>query len=127
MYSLLLFELDRLPVLHSSRYTPRLIVYPEIKSYAFSNGKALQNNRSIDHQRVWRYAPFHSLETCAKMDLRDSLLMFVAYKIMLGRTETRTRDRIYCHTIRTVRYISRDDRARIATCSLQTPTDRIQT
>ena len=39
---------------------------------------------------------------------------------MLGRTETRTRDRM----IRTVRDISRDDRAIIATCSLRTPTDR---
>ena len=43
---------------------------------------------------------------------------------MLGRTETRTRDRMYCQTIRTVRDISRDDGARIATCSLRTPTDR---
>ena len=45
------------------------------------------------------------------------------YKKMLGRIETRTRDRIYCQTIRTVRSISRDDRARIATCSLRTPTE----
>ena len=45
-------------------------------------------------------------------------------KKMLGRTETRTHDRMYCQTIRTVRDISRDDRARIATCSLRTPTDR---
>ena len=43
---------------------------------------------------------------------------------LLGRTETRNRDRMYCQTIRTVRDISRDDRARIATCSLRTPTDR---
>ena len=43
--------------------------------------------------------------------------MFFAYKKLLGRTETRTRDRMYCQTIRTVRYISRDDRARIATCT----------
>ena len=35
---------------------------------------------------------------------------------MLGRTETRTRDRMYCQAIRTVTDISRDDRARIATC-----------
>ena len=42
---------------------------------------------------------------------------------MLGRTETRTRDRIYCQTMRTVRDISRDDRARIATCRLRTLTD----
>ena len=47
---------------------------------------------------------------------------FCVYK-MLGRTETRTRDRMYCRTIRTVRDISRDNRARIATCSLRTPTD----
>ena len=43
---------------------------------------------------------------------------------MLGRTDTRTRDRMYCQTIRTVRDIFRDDRTRIATCSLRTPTDR---
>ena len=47
-----------------------------------------------------------------------------AYKKMLGRIETRTRDRIYCQTIRTVRDISRVDRAIIATCSLRTPTYR---
>ena len=49
--------------------------------------------------------------------------MFFAYKKMLGRTETRTRDRMYFQTIRTVRDISQDDRAIIATCSLRTPTD----
>ena len=47
----------------------------------------------------------------------------------LGRTETRTHDRmtslLYCQTIRTVRDISQDDQARIATCSLRTPTDRL--
>ena len=50
--------------------------------------------------------------------------MSFAYKKMIGRTETRTRCRMYCQTIRTVRNISQDDRARIATCSLLTPTDR---
>ena len=45
---------------------------------------------------------------------------------MLGRTETRTRDTVYCQTIRTFRDISRDDRTRIATCCLRTPTDRLQ-
>ena len=49
--------------------------------------------------------------------------MFFAYKKLLGRTETRTRDRICFQTLRTVRDISRDDWARIATCSLRTPTD----
>ena len=51
--------------------------------------------------------------------------MLFAYKNLLGRTETRTRDRMYCQTIRTVRDINRDDRARIATCSLRTPPDRL--
>ena len=37
---------------------------------------------------------------------------------LLGRTETRTRDRMYLGRIRSVRDISRGDRARIATCSL---------
>ena len=50
---------------------------------------------------------------------------FFAYKKLLGRTETRTRDRMYLGRIRYVRDISRDDRARIATCILRTPTDRL--
>ena len=47
---------------------------------------------------------------------------------MLPRIETRTREMLYCQTqtIRTVRDISRDDRARIATCSLRTPTSRLK-
>ena len=43
---------------------------------------------------------------------------FSRIKKLLSRIETRTRVRMYCQTIRTVRDISRDDRARIATCSL---------
>ena len=35
----------------------------------------------------------------------------------------RTRDRMYVGRIRSVRYISRDGRGGIATCSLRTPTD----
>ena len=49
--------------------------------------------------------------------------MFFTYTKLLGRTEMRTRDRMYCRSIRTVRDICRDDRARIATCSLLPPTD----
>ena len=51
---------------------------------------------------------------------------FSHIKKLLGRTETRTRDRIYCQTIQIVRDISRDDRARIATCSLRMLTDRLK-
>ena len=67
----------------------------------------------------------HSTAKCARVGFRDSLCMFFAYTKILGRTEKRTRARMYCQTIRTVRDISRDDRARIATCSLRTPTGRI--
>ena len=49
---------------------------------------------------------------------------FSHIKKLLSRTETRTRERMYWQTIRTVRDISRDDRARIATCRLRTPTYR---
>ena len=50
------------------------------------------------------------------MAIRDSILMFFAY--------TKKYRPVYCQTIRSVRDISRDDRAIIATCSLRTPTDR---
>ena len=50
--------------------------------------------------------------------------MFFAYKKLLDRTERRTRDRMYCTTIRSVRDISRDDQAIIASSSLRTPIDR---
>ena len=56
--------------------------------------------------------------------IRNRFGCFSRIQKMLGLIETRTRDRIYCQTIRTVRDISRDDRARIATCSLRTPSDR---
>ena len=94
------------------------------RCYDHINRSCSCRTHSIDHRRVRRSAPFHSIETCARLALRDCLWMFFAYKKMLGRTETRTRDRMYCQTIRTVRDISRNDRARIATYSLRTPTDR---
>ena len=49
---------------------------------------------------------------------------FSRIKKLLGRTETRTRYRMYCQTVRIVRDISRDDRTRCATYSLRTLTDR---
>ena len=82
--------------------------------------------RFAGHSTVTALLPaqlVHSIAKCARVGFRDSLWMFFAYKKMLGRTETRTRDRMYCQTIRTVRHISRDDRARIATFRLRTPTD----
>ena len=54
---------------------------------------------------------------------------FSRIKKLLGRTETRTRDRICFQSIRTVWDISQDNRARIATLSLQNcdrQTDRLK-
>ena len=82
--------------------------------------------RSTDHQRVQRYAPFHSTDNSATVGIHDSLWMFFSYKKMLGRSETRTRERKYLGRIRSVWDISRGDRARIATCSLQTSTDKFK-
>ena len=58
--------------------------------------------------------------------IRPRFWKFFAYKKLLGQTETRTRARMYCQAIRIVRDISRDDQARIATCSLRTLTDRLK-
>ena len=77
--------------------------------------------------RRWRdngRSRLNEINRCTGHPISQRFWKFFAYKKMLGRTEMRTRYRIYCQTMRTVRDISRDDRARIATCSLQTLTDR---
>ena len=66
------------------------------------------------------------LNTCAGDQLSRGFGCFSRIKILLGRTDRRTLDRMYCQTIRTVRDISRDDRAIIATCSLRMQTDRLR-
>ena len=79
---------------------------------------------AMNHDRSYRRHWFYSLDQSrGRRGIRYSFGCFSRIKKMLGRIDTRTRDRIYCQTIRTVRDISRDDRARIATCSLRTPTD----
>ena len=65
---------------------------------------------------------------CNKQHAGDSVLtiglvFFSRIKQSVGRTETRTRDRIYFQTIRSVWDISRGDRGIIATCSLRTTRD----
>ena len=53
----------------------------------------------------------HSTDTCARLGVRISFWVFFAYiyiKQLLGRPETRTRDRIDCQSIWTVWDISRE-------------------
>ena len=89
------------------------------------SGWSVAMNHDRSYRRHWFYSIDHSR---GRRGIRYSFVfcMFFAFKKILGRIETRTRDRIYCQTIRRVRYISRDDRARIAICSLRTPTDRLK-
>ena len=86
-------------------------------------GWSVAMNHDRSYQRHWFYSTDHSR---GRRGIRYGFWCFPRIKKMLGRIETRTRDRIYCQTIRTVRDISRDDRARIATCSLRTQTDRLK-
>ena len=69
---------------------------------------------ACDNAGRWPFKSTHELATRFTRGFGS----FSRIKKLLGRTETRTRDRMYCQTIRIVRDISRDDRARIATCSL---------
>ena len=77
---------------------------------------------ACDNAGHWPFKSTHELATRFTRGFGS----FSRIQKLLGRTETRTRDRMYCQTIRIVRDISRDDRARIATCSLRTLTDRLK-
>ena len=85
----------------------------------FGGPSALNHDRRPTYGRRWAIQQKLARE---RLFVIVKLMLF-AYKKMLGRVETRTLDRIYCQTMRTVRDISRDDRARIAICSLRTLTD----
>ena len=85
--------------------------------------------RPTNHDGLLRLRQCRSLANRINTRTSDPIyprfwMLFAYKKKLLGRTETRTRDRMYCQTIRIVRDISRDDRARIATCRLRTLTDR---
>ena len=81
---------------------------------------AMNNDRS--YRRHWFYSIDHSR---GQRSIRYRFGSYSCIKKLLSQTETRTRDRMYLGRIRSVRDISREDRARIATCSLRTPTDRL--
>ena len=83
----------------------------------FSPVPLAMNGRSVLHSNK---------QSRMRRGIRDSFGCFSRIKKLLGRTETRTRDRMCFQSIRTVLDISRDDRARIATCSLLTSTDRLR-
>ena len=85
------------------------------------SGWSVAMNHDCSYRRHWFYLIDHSH---GRRGIRYSFGCFSRIQKMLERIETRTRDRIYSQTIRTVRDFSRDDRARITTCGLRTPTDR---
>ena len=77
----------------------------------------------------WRWRSIdRSTMTGAYSTVRHSVFAsdfgcFSCIKKLPGRTETRNRERKCFQSIRTMCYISRDDRARFANCSLLTATD----
>ena len=81
--------------------------------------------RLVGAAQLWPHLPaslgHSSKQSRGRLRIRDSFWVFFAYKKWLGRTETRTRDRMCFQSIRTVWDIYWDDRARIATCSLLKP------
>ena len=98
---------------HTSTHVHRLSL--------FGGAQPTVTGRSAcDNAGRWPFKSTHELAT----RFTQGFGSFSCIKKLLGRTETRTRDMMYCQTIRIVRDISRDDRARMATCSLRTLTDR---
>ena len=74
----------------------------------------------------WRPAPLPARHWNKQWRWRPGFpedLDVFAYKKILGRYQTRPQDRMCCQAIRTIWDISRYDCARIAICSLLTPTD----
>ena len=89
--------------------------------------------RWVGGAKPWRPVPLATMGVAASFKYTRArairfpeVLCFSLIKKMLGRTETRTRDRMCFQMIWIVWDISRDDRARIATCSLLTSTDRFK-
>ena len=80
----------------------------------FDAGKTMPDRRLIEINNVR-----------GRHSIHESQVSFSRIKKLLGRIETRTLDRMYLGRMRSVGDISRDDRARIATCSLRTPTYRL--
>ena len=106
---------------HTCTHSRRRCHHPPHRLSLFGGTQPTATGRSAcDNASRWPFKSTHELATRFTRGFGS----FSHIKILLGRTETRTRDRMYCQTIRIVRDISRDDRARIATCSLRTLTDR---
>ena len=75
------------------------------------------NGRSVLHSNK---------QSRMRRGIRDSFGCLSRIKKVLGRTEMRTRDMMCVQSIRTVWDISREDRARIANCSLLSSIDRLK-
>ena len=105
---------------HTRAHTPPS---PPYRLSLFGGAKPTVTARSTcDNAGRWPFKSTHKLAT----QFTRGFGSFARIKKLLGRTETRTRNRMYCQTIPIVRDISQDDRARIATCSLRMLTDRLK-
>ena len=89
---------------------------------ALCDGSVAPNRDGPFRWRHWA-SMFHSNKHTRGRSGFPRFCVFFAYKKLLVRTETRTGETKRFQTIRTVWDISRDHRARMATCSLLTSTD----
>ena len=87
------------------------------------DGSVVPNHEGPFRWQKW-LSPLHSNKHTRGQPVLPRFCVFLLK--LLGRTETRTRDRMCFQSIRTVWDISQDDRAIIATCSLLTATDRLK-
>ena len=109
--------------LHTRAHTPPSPPHRHNRLSLFGGALPTVMARSAcDNVGRWPFKSTHELATRFTRGFGS----FSRVKKLLGRTETRTRDRMYCQMIRIVRDISRDDRAKISTCSLLTLTDRLK-
>ena len=94
---------------------------PPYRLSLFGGAQSTVTARSAcDNAGRWPFKSTHELATRFTRGFGS----FSRIKKLLGRTETRTHYRMYCQTIRID--VSRDDRAKIATNSLRTLTDRLK-
>ena len=92
-----------------------------IQVVAVPTGRRRSNVSAV---RAYRHRWFHNWTLTRRLGFRDGVLVFFAYKAEL-RCEL-VRGSNYSRVDTKVWYISRDDRARIATCSLRTTTDKFK-
>ena len=111
---------------HAHARTPVRTHTAEPFRLALCDGSVAPNRDGPFCWRQWASLVHSNKHTRGRSGFLRFCVFFAYIKKLLGGTEKRTCDRMCFQTIRTVWDISRDDRAKIATCSLLTSPDRFK-